>query len=159
MLTAAFTSALQAYPQAVHRKSAWLLRDFLSTCPHAEQHLWAELTGLFYQAGATSPEDRGRFARRAVALVRRERATGPARTFAPGDEIPYDVSRVYDLDGDEWVRQGEPPDSLKDTWKMTGFNPAEHEWQAGGAYVTPALLDEYGPLTEIPERKREEGDG
>jgi hypothetical protein len=37
MLMAAFTSALQAYPQAVHRKTAWLSRDFLSTCPHALQ--------------------------------------------------------------------------------------------------------------------------
>jgi hypothetical protein len=123
-----------------------------------DARLWAELAGLFHDAGATSPEDRGRFARRAVALVRRERATTPARTFAPGDEIPYDVTRVYDLDGDEWTRQGEPPDSLKDTWKMTGFNPAEHEPAAGGAWITPWLLDEYGPLTEIPQRKREAPD-
>jgi hypothetical protein len=36
MFLAAFTSAWQAKPQAVHRKSAWLLRDFGSTCPHAE---------------------------------------------------------------------------------------------------------------------------
>lgn len=119
-----------------------------------DARLWAELSGLFYDAGATSPEDRGRFARRAVAIVRRERATTAARTFAPGDEIPYDVTRVYDLDGDVWVRQGEPPDSLKDTWKMPGFNPAEYEWGAGGAWVTPSLLNEYGPLTEIPPRGR-----
>jgi hypothetical protein len=119
-----------------------------------DARLWAELTGLFYDAGARSPEDRERFARRAVAIVRRERATTPARTFAPGDDIPYDVTRVYDLDGDEWARQGEPPGTLKDTWKMHGFNPDEHEWGAGGAWVTPALLDEYGPLTEIPQRDR-----
>jgi len=36
-------------------------------------------------------------------------------TFAPGDEIPYDVTRVYDLDGDVWERQEQPPGSLKDT--------------------------------------------
>lgn len=119
-----------------------------------DARLWAELSGLFYDAGATSPEDRGRFARRAVAIVRRERATTPARTFAPGDKIPYDVTRVYDLDGAAWTRQGEPPDTLKDTWKMRGFNPDEHEWGAGGAWVTPALLDEYGPCTEIPHRDR-----
>jgi hypothetical protein len=121
-----------------------------------DARLWAELSGLFYEAGAASAEDRGRFARRAVAIVRRERATTAARTFAPGDDIPYDVTRVYDLDGDMWTRQGEPPGSLKDTWKMPGFNRAEHEWGAGGAQVTPALLDEYGPCTEIP-RKREGG--
>jgi hypothetical protein len=37
MFLAALMSALQAYPQAVHRKTAWLSRDFPSTCPHAEQ--------------------------------------------------------------------------------------------------------------------------
>ncbi len=114
-----------------------------------DARLWANLTDLFYAAGATAPEDQSRFGRRAVAIVRRERATTAARTFAPGEEIPYDITRVYDLDGDEWVRQGEPPGSLKDTWKMRGYNRAEHEWGAGGAWVTPALLDEYGPLTEI----------
>ena len=36
MLRAAFTSALQAYPQAMHRNRAWLSRDLPSTCPHAE---------------------------------------------------------------------------------------------------------------------------
>lgn len=124
-----------------------------------DARLWAELSSLFYDAGAVSPEDRGRFARRVVAIVRRERAATAARTFGPGDEIPYDVTRVYDLDGDEWVRQGQPPDSLKDTWKMPGFDPDRHEWGSGGAWVTPALLDEYGPCTEIPQKKRESGDG
>lgn len=114
--------------------------------------LWAELSGLFFEAGATSPEDRGRFARRAVAVVRRERATTPARTFAPGDDIPYDVTSVYDLDGDEWERQGDDP-GVRDLWKMPGFNPDRHEWGAGGAWVTPALLDEFGPVTEIPAGK------
>jgi hypothetical protein len=118
-----------------------------------DARLWAELSGLFHDAGATSPEDRGRFARRAVAIVRRERATTAARTFAPGDEIPYDVTRVYDLDGDMWARQGKPPDSLKDTWNMPGFDPARHEGASGGAWITPWLLDEYGPCTEIPQRK------
>jgi hypothetical protein len=37
MFLTAFTSALQAYPQAVHWKMAWLSRDFRSTFPHAEQ--------------------------------------------------------------------------------------------------------------------------
>lgn len=121
-----------------------------------DAHLWAELSSLFYDAGV---KDRERFARRAVAIVRRKRTTTAARTFAPGDEIPYDVTRAYDLDGDEWTRQGQPPDSLKDTWKMTGFDPDSHEWGAGGAWVTPSLLDEYGPLTEIPQRKPKEASG
>lgn len=119
-----------------------------------DARLWAQLSALFHDAGATAPEDRQRFARRAVALVRRERSATGAGTFAPGDEIPYDVTRVYDLDGDEWVRQGPPPDTLKDTWKMPGFNPAEHETAAGGAWITPWLLGEYGPLTEIPSGKK-----
>lgn len=124
-----------------------------------DARLWAELSGLFYEAGATAPEDRERFARRAVAVVRRERATTNARTYAPGDDIPYDVTRVYDLDGDMWTRQGAPPDSLKDTWNMPGFNPAEHEGAAGGAWITPWLLDRYGPVTEIPARKPKEKPG
>lgn len=118
-----------------------------------DARLWAELSSLFYEAGATSATDRQRYARRAVALVRRERATTVARVYAPGDEIPYDVTRVYDLDGDEWVRQGQPPDSLKDTWRMTGFNPDQHDEAAQGAWITPWFLDEYGPVTEIPPRK------
>jgi hypothetical protein len=37
MFLAAFTSALQAKPQVVHLKTAWLSRDFGSTFLHAEQ--------------------------------------------------------------------------------------------------------------------------
>jgi hypothetical protein len=66
-----------------------------------------------------------------------------------------EASGTEDLDGDVWERQGQPPDTLKDTWNMTGFSPAEHEPAAGGAWITPWLLDEYGPCTEIPQRKRE----
>ena len=36
MLMAAFTSAWQAKPQAVHTKRALLSRKFPSTCPHSE---------------------------------------------------------------------------------------------------------------------------
>lgn len=122
-----------------------------------DARLWAELCALFYEAGATAPEDRGRFARRAVAVVRRERATTAARTFAPGDEVPYDVTRVYDLDGDVWERQGQPPSTLKDTWKMVGFDPGQHESASGGAWITPWLLDRYGPLTEIRKPKEAPG--
>jgi hypothetical protein len=39
MLTAAFTSAWPAKPQAVQTKRGWLSREFASTCPHAE-HRW-----------------------------------------------------------------------------------------------------------------------
>jgi hypothetical protein len=47
MFLAAFTSALQAYPQAVHWKTAWLSGDFASTCPHAE-HRWLVNAGLIF---------------------------------------------------------------------------------------------------------------
>jgi hypothetical protein len=47
MFLAAFTSALQVYLQAVHRKTAWLSRDFPSTCPHAEQR-WLVWCGLIF---------------------------------------------------------------------------------------------------------------
>ena len=47
MFLAAFTSALQAKPQAVQTKRAWLSRDFASTCPHAEQR-WLLNAGLTF---------------------------------------------------------------------------------------------------------------
>ena len=47
MFLAAFTSALPAKPQAVHQKTAWLSRDFGSTCPHAE-HRWLVNAGLIF---------------------------------------------------------------------------------------------------------------
>src|SRR5919108_482846 len=47
MFLAAFTSAWQAKPQAVHTKRAWLSRDFASTCPHAE-HRWLVNAGLIF---------------------------------------------------------------------------------------------------------------
>jgi hypothetical protein len=37
MLMAAFTSALQAKPQATQRYKAWLSRLPAAMCPHAEQ--------------------------------------------------------------------------------------------------------------------------
>jgi hypothetical protein len=77
--------------------------------------------------------------------------TGKARTFAPGDEIPYDVTRVYDLDGDTWERQSaDPASTARDMWTMPGFDPDEHEPECGGSWLTPYLLDAYGPLTELP---------
>jgi len=63
MLIAAFTSAWQAYPQAVHWKAAWLLRAFGSTCPHAEQR-W------LVNAGST-------FSTRPGAFSSRRRASRP----------------------------------------------------------------------------------
>src|ERR1700685_226290 len=45
MLMAAFTSALAAKPQAVHRNTAWLSREPRSTRPHAE-HRWLGNPGL-----------------------------------------------------------------------------------------------------------------
>ena len=45
MFLAAFTSALQVYPQAVHANRAWLSREFASTYPHTE-HRWLVKCGL-----------------------------------------------------------------------------------------------------------------
>jgi len=58
MFLAAFTSALQAKPQAVHRKPAWLSRDSGSTCLHAEQR-WLVNAGLIFSTrpGALFPEE------------------------------------------------------------------------------------------------------
>jgi hypothetical protein len=81
--------------------------------------------------------------------MRRARTTEEARTFGPGEQVPYDVVRGYDLDGDVWERLGSEP-SRRDMWRMPSFDPDEHESAAGGAYLTPHLLDEYGPLTELP---------
>ncbi len=130
------------------------------TASRSDARMWAHLIGEFRAAGADSAQAE-LLARRAVAVVRREATRRNVRTFAPGDEIPYDVTRVFDLDGDVWERQGQPPSTLRDTWNMTGFDPAEHEGAAGGAWITPWLLDRYGPLTELPPRapkaKREGG--
>jgi hypothetical protein len=120
--------------------------------------MWAHLIREFRTAGAANSQAE-LLARRAVAIVRREVTFPKVRTFAPGDEIPYDVTRVFDLDGDVWERQGLPPGTLKDTWNMTGFNPAEHESAAGGAWITPWLLERYGPLTELPPKTRRQGGG
>jgi len=121
-----------------------------------DARLWAHLCDEFHAAGADAAA-RQLHARRAVALVRRERTRNGAWTFGPGDEIPYDVTRVYDLDGDVWERQGAPGDTshtLKDTWKMPGYDPDQHEPGCEGAWITPYLLDRYGPLTGIPGRSR-----
>ena len=118
-----------------------------------DARLWAYLTDEFRVAGVADSAAAQRHARRAVALVRRERATGKARTFAPGDEIPYDVMRAYDLDGDVWERQSaDPASTLRDSWKMPGFDPEQHEGACGGVWITPWLLDKYGLLTELPQR-------
>jgi hypothetical protein len=83
MFLAAFTSAWQAYPQAVHRKTAWLSRDFPSTCPHAEHRLlvyagliFSTLPGALSSSLRTSrPHPDRRMPRLSPAL---------ARTFRPG---------------------------------------------------------------------------
>lgn len=115
----------------------------------SDARLWALLSDQFRQAGAPSDEAY-RHARIAVAIVRRERTTNDARTWAPGDTIPYGVARVYDLDGYIWVRQSTDPASTeRDHWLMRGFDPDEHESSCGGVHLTPHLLDAWGPLTEV----------
>ena len=89
MLMAAFTSALQAKPQAVHRNMAWLSREPRSTCPHAE-HRWLVNAALTFSTrpGALScsrrtscPQPDRRIPRFSPAL---------ARTFRPGSPgVPF----------------------------------------------------------------------
>ncbi len=110
--------------------------------------LWALLIDEFRSAGAANA-DAERLARRAVAIVRRTRPdAGSARTCGPGDTVPADVVRVYDLDGDVWERQGGPDSTLRDTWRMCDYDPDEHESRAGESWLTPHLMEEYGPLTD-----------
>jgi len=93
MFLAAFTSAWQAKPQAVHRKTAWLSRDFGSTCPHAE-HRWLVNAALT-------------FSTRPGAFSSRRRTSSPhpdrkiprfspdlARTFRPGARVVPFADRV-----------------------------------------------------------------
>jgi hypothetical protein len=109
-------------------------------------------------AGVTDPHT---MSRALIAVMRREdpaapgvRATGPmeqgARTFAPGDTIPYDVLTVYDLDGDVWDRwTDDPADGMRDSWRMRDYDPDEQDPAAAGVYVTGHLLTESGPLTHL----------
>jgi len=119
--------------------------------PRSDAQLWADLVAEFRAAGVDYPDAAHRHARRAVALVRREYATSGVRTFAPGETIPYDVDRAYDLDGEVWERQAtDPTSTLRESWRMPDFNPDEHESACREIWTTPYLLDEYGPLTELP---------
>lgn len=88
-----------------------------------------------------------------AAILEEWRKVERAATPGPLEAVTDDHGRGRRLDHSVWSGHGLPPDSLKDTWKMPGFNPDEHEGAAGGCYVTPHLLDEYGPLTEMPGRK------
>lgn len=116
-----------------------------------DARLWALLIDEFRKAGA--PRDTAeRHARTAVAIVRRERDTAN-RTWAPGEVIPYEVARAYDVDGYVWQRLSTDSGStLRDSWRMRGFDPDEHEPSCGGVHLTPHLLDRWGPLTEVRGR-------
>jgi hypothetical protein len=88
-------------------------------------------------------------ARRAVAIVRREQDSRArirafaVRTFAPGDGLPADVTRGYDVNGDPWELEG-------GRWKTRRNNSPEHDEPAAQYLTAQALVDEYGPITEIP---------
>lgn len=110
--------------------------------PYAnDSRLWSYLVDEFRRAGADAVAA-DRHARRAVAVVRRERQPGcGVASWAPGDQIPAAVIWVYDLDGDVWVR------ALGGRWKMTGFDPEDAEIAASYEYDDAGLLDRYGPVT------------
>lgn len=109
-----------------------------------DAYLWARMFDPISKVGVGGSE---RLARQVVAVVRRVRDE-ERRTFGPGDTVPYDVTEATDLDGDRWVRLGETV-TERDMWRMPGFDPNEHEGGCGGCWVTPDLLNRYGPLTEV----------
>jgi len=116
----------------------------------SDARLWALLIDEFHAAGAGRAAAEVH-ARRAVAVVRRERSGADISTFAPGEQIPLAVERVYDLDGDVWQRLATDPDSsLRDSWRMPGFDADQHEGATSGVWLTPFLLESYGPLTGLP---------
>jgi hypothetical protein len=99
MFRAAFTSAWQAYPQAVHQKTAWLSRDFGSTCPHAE-HRWLVNAGLIFSTRPGALSCRRRISR--PQPDRRIPRLSPAfcRTLRPGfSRVPFaDRGHIWDLE-------------------------------------------------------------
>lgn len=112
-----------------------------------DAYLWARMLDPLRIANAEDPE---RLSRQLVAVARRVRDEKRGRrTFAPGDTIPYDVTKATDLDGDLWERLGPEPNE-RDMWRMPGFDPERHEPGCQGCQLTPFLLDKYGPLTEVP---------
>lgn len=116
-----------------------------------DAHLWASMISPIKAAGVREAET---LARILVAVVRREQVPGGAH-FGPGDDIPYDVTSVADLDGDIWQRQSSDPASTqRDHWAMRDHDPDEHEGAAAGVHLTPYLLTEYGPVTAIQPKGR-----
>jgi len=105
---------------------------------------WAMATQKLRDKGIPNPDT---LARRLIAEKRRVDLPD-LRTFAPGDTVPHDVTEATDLDGDLWVRLGPEP-NRRDMWRMPGFDPDEHESDCGGCWLTPHLLERYGPLTEV----------
>jgi hypothetical protein len=89
MFLAAFTSALQAKPQAVHVKHAWLSRDFLSTCPHAEQR-WLVKCGLIFSTRPGAFSSRRRTSRPQPDRMISRLSPVLARTLRPGlSRVPF----------------------------------------------------------------------
>lgn len=92
---------------------------------------------------ATPSAQRDRTARLATARQRREQRPD-LRTWAPGDPaLDREPETVQDGDGDTWRR--DPGGHL---WRMSRFDPADYEPQAGDPYPWNELLERYGPLTE-----------
>jgi len=97
------------------------------------------------------PAEQWAAARQLVKRYRDQRngADGPRTWNETVDVQPSGVVKVYDLDGDVWERGPEP--NMTGAWKMRDYNPDEYEEAAGGWYVWSALVERYGPLTEIRE--------
>src|SRR5436190_152444 len=93
MFLAAFTSALQAYPQAVHRKTAWLSRDFESTCPQAEQRCEVN-AGLIFSIRPGAFSSRRRTSRPQPERMISRLRPDLARTLRPGFAVVPLAERV-----------------------------------------------------------------
>jgi len=117
-----------------------------------DSRLWAMMIDPLHAAGVADPH---LLARQLVAVVRREQHPN-RRTYGPGDTVPYDVTAALDLDGDRWERLGAEPNE-RDMWRMPSFDPDEHESSCGGCWLTPHLLERYGPLTEASVRRPDHG--
>lgn len=112
-----------------------------------DARLWASIAGQIGAERGHGGAKSERLARVLVAVLRREE--GLTATWGPGEEIPADVTRVSDCDGDEWKRLVRGPNT--GMWRMVGYWASEHTPSAAEAHTDEQLLIEWGPVTAVEE--------